>query len=80
MTQTAHQARQFRYYELVMAAFVVVLICSNLIGPAKIAQIDLPLLGVVTFGAGGSATTTAAMNEAKPRPAKPAQITLRARA
>jgi hypothetical protein len=35
-----------------MAAFVVILVCSNLIGPAKIAQLDLPLLGVVTFGAG----------------------------
>jgi uncharacterized integral membrane protein (TIGR00697 family) len=44
--------RTFRYYELVMAAFVVVLICSNLIGPAKIAQIDLPWAGVLTFGAG----------------------------
>ena len=44
--------RQYRYYDLVMAAFVTVLICSNLIGPAKIAQLDLPLLGVVTFGAG----------------------------
>ena len=44
--------RQFRYYDLVMAAFVTVLICSNLIGPAKIAQFDLPLLGVVNFGAG----------------------------
>jgi len=42
----------YRYYEFVMAAFVTVLICSNLIGPAKIAQFDLPLLGVVTFGAG----------------------------
>ena len=52
MNRSVQQARQFRYYELVMAAFVVVLICSNLIGPAKIAQIDLPLLGVVTFGAG----------------------------
>ncbi len=52
MNQPAHQARQYRYYELVMSAFVTVLICSNLIGPAKIAQIDLPLLGVVTFGAG----------------------------
>ncbi len=41
-----------RYYDLVMAAFVVVLICSNLIGPAKIAQIDAPLLGTLTFGAG----------------------------
>ena len=44
--------RQFRYYEFVMAAFVTVLVCSNLIGPAKIAQVDLPLLGAVTFGAG----------------------------
>ncbi|HUL91433.1 MAG TPA: queuosine precursor transporter [Burkholderiales bacterium] len=35
-----------------MAAFVTVLICSNLIGPAKIAQADVPLLGVVSFGAG----------------------------
>ena len=44
--------RQYKYYEFVMAAFVVILICSNLIGPAKIAQMDLPLVGVVTFGAG----------------------------
>jgi uncharacterized integral membrane protein (TIGR00697 family) len=35
-----------------MVAFVTILICSNLIGPAKIAQLDLPVLGVVTFGAG----------------------------
>ncbi len=35
-----------------MAAFVTVLICSNLIGPAKIAQLELPLAGAVTFGAG----------------------------
>jgi uncharacterized integral membrane protein (TIGR00697 family) len=52
MNRPVHQARQFRHYELVMAAFVVVLICSNLIGPAKIAQITLPMFGVVTFGAG----------------------------
>ncbi len=44
--------RSYRYYEFMMAAFVTVLICSNLIGPAKIAQIDLPLLGAMTFGAG----------------------------
>ena len=44
--------RQYRYYEFVMAAFVTVLVCSNLIGPAKIAQVELPLLGAVTFGAG----------------------------
>ena len=28
------------------------LVCSNLIGPAKITQIDAPLLGTLTFGAG----------------------------
>jgi hypothetical protein len=33
-----------------MAAFVCVLLCSNLIGAAKAAQITLPLLGEVTFG------------------------------
>ena len=46
------QKREYRYYDLVMAAFVTILICSNLIGPAKIAQLDLPLIGMVTFGAG----------------------------
>ena len=46
------QIRPFRYYDLVLAAFVTVLVCSNLIGPAKIATLDLPLLGPVVFGAG----------------------------
>ena len=40
--------RSYRYYEFVMAAFVTVLICSNLIGPAKIVQIG----GLPAFGAG----------------------------
>jgi len=44
--------RQYRYYEFVMAAFVTILICSNLIGPAKIAHLELPLVGDVIFGAG----------------------------
>ncbi len=39
--------RQYRYYDLVMAAFVTVLLCANLIGPGKVAKI-----GPVTFGAG----------------------------
>jgi uncharacterized integral membrane protein (TIGR00697 family) len=46
------EARSYRYYDFVMAAFVTILICSNLIGPAKIAQLDLPLIGTVNFGAG----------------------------
>lgn len=44
--------KSYKYYDLVMVAFVVVLICSNLIGPAKAAQLDLPLIGTITFGAG----------------------------
>jgi uncharacterized integral membrane protein (TIGR00697 family) len=48
----ANPARSYRYYEFVMVAFVVVLICSNLIGPAKIAQVDWPVVGTLTFGAG----------------------------
>ncbi|HEX5724035.1 MAG TPA: queuosine precursor transporter [Longimicrobiaceae bacterium] len=39
--------RQYRYYDFVMAVFVTVLLCSNLIGPAKPAE-----LGPFTFGAG----------------------------
>ena len=42
----------YRYYDFVMVAFVTVLVCSNLIGPAKISQMDLPLVGTLTFGAG----------------------------
>ena len=44
--------RSYRYYDLVMAAFVAVLLCSNFIGAAKQTTIDLPLLGPTTFGAG----------------------------
>lgn len=45
------QARSYKYYDLIMAAFVCVLLCSNLIGAAKAATLNLPLLGQVTFGA-----------------------------
>lgn len=49
-----HQrGRHYRYYDLVMAAFVTVLLCSNLIGPAKVAQLQLPFFGgEFSFGAG----------------------------
>lgn len=42
----------YKYYDFVMAAFVAVLLCSNLIGAAKAAQVTLPIVGTVTFGAG----------------------------
>ena len=45
-------ARRYRYYDLIVAAFVTVLLCANLIGAAKAAQLNLPVLGTVTFGAG----------------------------
>lgn len=45
-------SRSYRYYDLIMAAFVCVLVCSNLIGPAKVTQVEAPLLGTLTFGAG----------------------------
>ena len=52
-------ARSYRYYDFVMVAFVTVLICSNLIGPAKIAQVETPWLAwihpslaTLVFGAG----------------------------
>jgi queuosine precursor transporter len=49
---SANPRMQYRYYEFVMVAFVVILVCSNLIGPAKIAQVELPVVGTFIFGAG----------------------------
>jgi uncharacterized integral membrane protein (TIGR00697 family) len=45
-------AREFRYYDFVMAAYVCILLCSNLIGPAKEASVHVPVIGTVTFLAG----------------------------
>jgi hypothetical protein len=45
-------ARQYRYFDFVMVAFVVVLVCSDLIGPAKIAEVNIPFWGPYVFGAG----------------------------
>jgi uncharacterized integral membrane protein (TIGR00697 family) len=44
--------RQYRYYDFVMAAYVCILLCSNLIGPAKETTIGFPGLGHITFLAG----------------------------
>ncbi len=45
-------ARQYRYYDLIMAAYVSILLCANLIGPSKVAAVEVPLIGTVTFVAG----------------------------
>jgi uncharacterized integral membrane protein (TIGR00697 family) len=44
--------RQYRYYDFFMAAYVCILLCANLIGPAKISTVQLPFIGGVTFLAG----------------------------
>ena len=62
---TSAGPRSFRYYDLVMAGFVTVLLCSNLIGPGKTCVLNLPAdivpkwteggliwVAVLSFGAG----------------------------
>ena len=49
---TTTTTKQYRYYDFVMAAFVCVLLCSNLIGVRKLTTFDLPIVGVVVFAAG----------------------------
>ena len=44
--------RRFRYFDFVMAAFVAILLLSNVIGAGKIANVDLPGFGPWPFGAG----------------------------
>lgn len=43
---------RYRYYDLIMAAFVAVLLCSNLIGVHKVSSINLPFYGNYIYGAG----------------------------
>ncbi len=42
----------FRYFDFVMVAFVVILLLSNLIGASKRAELNLPVIGMWSFGAG----------------------------
>jgi uncharacterized integral membrane protein (TIGR00697 family) len=44
--------RKYKYYDLIMAAFVCVLLCSNLIGVQKVTVVNLPFFGPFIFGAG----------------------------
>jgi uncharacterized integral membrane protein (TIGR00697 family) len=48
--EVAH--RRFRYFDFVMAAFVAILLLSNVIGAGKNATVNLPGLGAWPFGAG----------------------------
>jgi uncharacterized integral membrane protein (TIGR00697 family) len=46
-----HAPRVYRYYDLIMASFVCVLLCANLIGVSKVAQLEL-FGHPIRFGAG----------------------------
>lgn len=48
---TKRPARNYRCYDLVMAAFVCVLLCANLIGVSKVTEVEL-FGTTVAFGAG----------------------------
>lgn len=51
MDKPPSEARVYRYYDLIMAAFVCVLLCANLIGVSKVTQVTV--LGTTfAFGAG----------------------------
>ncbi len=48
----AQGQRQYRYYDLVMGAFVCVLLCSNLIGVRKVTHLSWNGKELFAFGAG----------------------------
>ena len=48
----ALRERPMRYFDLMMAAFVTILLLSNVIGAGKVAKVNLPLIGDWPFGAG----------------------------
>src|ERR1700730_466842 len=45
--------KTYKYYDLILGAYVCVLLCANLIGPAKVSTVHVPVVGAVTFVAGG---------------------------
>ena len=46
------KGRDFEYFDFVMAAFVAILLLSNVLGAGKVATISLPGIGEWPFGAG----------------------------
>jgi queuosine precursor transporter len=44
--------KNYKFYDLIMAAFVTVLLCSNLIGVHKVSVVHLPYFGDYIYGAG----------------------------
>jgi uncharacterized integral membrane protein (TIGR00697 family) len=48
----ATRGAHFRYFDFVMAAFVTILLLSNVLGAGKVATVNLPGIGAWPFGAG----------------------------
>ena len=46
------ETRSYKYYDLMMAAFVAVILSSNLIGVHKVSSVNLPFYGEYIYGAG----------------------------
>src|SRR5688572_11888194 len=46
------KGRHFRYFDFVMAAFVAIILLSNVLGAGKVAVVNLPGIGLWPFGAG----------------------------
>jgi queuosine precursor transporter len=46
------ERKQYKYYDLIMAAFVTVLLCSNIIGVQMVSHVNLPFYGEYIYGAG----------------------------
>ena len=44
--------KKYKYYDLIMAAFVAVILCSNLIGVHKVSYVNIPYYGEFIYGAG----------------------------
>lgn len=44
--------KTYKYYDLILGAYVCVLLCANLIGPAKVTTVNVPVIGDITFVAG----------------------------
>src|ERR1700683_1753693 len=44
--------RTYKYYDFILGAYVCVVLCANLIGPAKVSTVHLPGIGSVSFLAG----------------------------
>src|ERR1700733_8555330 len=44
--------KAYKYYDLILGAYVCVVLCANLIGPAKISTVQVPWIGPVSFLAG----------------------------